>query len=215
MQVEREQEAWIGRLKAMALAGALLALGLGAWALWGPSLAAEPLPVLGQVPAFKLTGSDGKAFDSRSLQGKIWVASFVYTSCKNSCPMLGLQMKRLAKLLPEGDGVALLSVSVDPEKDTPPVMAAYAKSLGVDDPRWSFVTGQKMALKSLVENGFKLAAQVGEAVPDERGQPDILHSSKLVLIDGQGRIRGYYDGLLGSSVDTIRDHIQRLQKAGA
>ena len=199
----------------MALAAGLLALGLGAWAWWGPSRMAEPLPVLGQVPAFKLTQSDTEPFDSRALQGKIWVASFVYTTCKNSCPMLTMQMRRLAKLLPEGEGFALVSITVDPDKDSPQVLAAYAKGLGVDDARWSFLTGKKAAIKALVEQGFKLSARADEKVVDERGQPDILHSSQLVLVDGQGRVRGYYDGLLGSSVGTIQDHIKRLLKEKA
>jgi cytochrome oxidase Cu insertion factor (SCO1/SenC/PrrC family) len=207
-----EQDSMIGRLKLMVVIALVFAAALGAWAVWGPALKAEPLPVLGQVPAFTLTGLDGKAFDSRSLQGKIWVASFVYTSCKNSCPMLGQQMRRLSKLLPAGDGYALLSVTVDPEKDTPKVLASYAKDLGVDDARWSFLTGKKSVIKDLVENGFKLTAQPGEQVPDERGAPDILHSSELVLVDGQGQIRGYFDGLLGSSVPAIQDQIKRLAK---
>lgn len=199
----------------MALAAGFLALGIGAWAWWGPQRVAEPLPILGQVPAFSLVTSDAKAFDSRSLQGKVWVASFVYTTCKNSCPMLTMQMRRLSKLLPEGDAFALVSISVDPDKDSPQVLAFYAKGLGVDDSRWSFLTGKKAAIKTLVEEGFKLSARPGETVVDERGQPDILHSSQLVLVDGQGRIRGYYDGLLGSSVGSIQDHIKRLLKEKA
>jgi protein SCO1/2 len=196
----------------MALTAGFLVLALGAWALWGPALRQEPLPVLGQVPAFNLTGLDGKPFSSQALQGKIYVASFVFTSCKNSCPMLTLQMQRLSKLLPPGDGFALLSISVDPDKDTPKVLAAYAKGLGVNDPRWNFLTGKKAAIKALVEGGFRLSAQPSELVADERGRPDILHSSKLVLVDGQGRIRGYYDGLLGSSVGSIQGHIKRLAR---
>jgi protein SCO1/2 len=159
-----------------------------------------------------LTDIEGKPFSSQAMQGKIYVASFVFTSCKNSCPMLTLQMKRLSKLLPPGDAFALLSISVDPDKDTPKVLAAYAKGLGVTDPRWNFLTGKKAAIKALVEGGFMLSAQPSEPVLDERGQPDILHSSKLVLVDGQGRIRGYYDGLLGSSVGSIQDHIKRLAR---
>jgi protein SCO1/2 len=207
-----EQDTLIARLKLMALSALVLGLGLAAWALWGPRQRAEPLPILGQVPAFTLTDSDNKPFDSAALQGKVWAASFIYTSCKNSCPMLGMQMRRLSKLLPDSPAFAMVSISVDPDKDTPQVMASYAKGLGVDDPRWRFLTGKKAAIKALVEKGFLLSAQSGEAVKDERGQPDILHSSRLVLVDGQGRIRGYYDGLLGSSVETMRDHIQRLLK---
>lgn len=202
----------IARLQWVAGMAVLLGLGLAALALWGPRHD-EALPVMGQVPAFTLIGLDDKPFDSAELKGKVWVASFVYTSCKNSCPMLGMQMSRISKLLAADPRVALVSITVDPKKDTPKVLQGYAKGLGALDPRWHFLTGTVPAIKALVEKGFLLTAQPGEAVLDERGQPDILHSSKLVLVDGQGRIRGYYDGLLGSSVPAIQAHIQQLLKA--
>ncbi len=85
--------------------------------------------------------------------------------------MLGQQMRRLSKLLPAGDAYALVSVTVDPEKDTPEVLAGYAKGLGVDDARWSFLTGKKADIKTLVEKGFKLSARPGEKVPDEQRGP--------------------------------------------
>ncbi len=209
-----EQEPFdpMARLKWVALSAAGLGLGLLALALWGPR-SVEALPVLGQVPAFQLTAADQKPFDSAQLQGKVWVASFVYTTCKNSCPMLGMQMSRISKLLADDPRVALISITVDPEKDTPKVLEGYAKGLGVTDTRWHFLTGPKPAIKSLVEKGFLLSSQAADAVPDERGQPDILHSSKLVLVDGQGRIRAYYDGLLGSSVPALQENIKQLLKA--
>jgi protein SCO1/2 len=126
--------------------------------------------------------------------------------------MLQGQMKRLIKGLPAGDGFALLSVTVDPEKDTPQKLEAYAKDLGVDDPRWVFLTGAKAAIRSLVVDGFKLAAQEREAKSDARKDPDIIHSSRLALVDKHGIIRGYYDGLLGESVDAIRSDAISLAK---
>jgi len=198
----------LGWVAAMAV---LLGIGLAALALWGPRRDAK-LPVMSSLPAFSLTGSDGKPFDSAQLQGKVWVASFVFTSCKNSCPMLGMQMSRLSKLLSADERLALVSITVDPDKDTPKVLEGYAKGLGVADARWHFLTGKKSAIKALVEKGFLLTADPGAEILDERGQPDILHSSKLVLVDGQGRIRGYYDGLLGSSVPALKQHIQQLLK---
>jgi protein SCO1/2 len=199
-----DDQSFIRRLQGMAIAAVLLGLGIAAWAWWGPRNNASPLPVYGTVPAFTLTGSDRKPFDSAALAGKVWVASFVFTTCKNSCPMLGMQMKRLSASLPAGDGFGLISITVDPDKDTPAVLAKYAKDLGVEDPRWHFLTGKKAAIKTLVEGGFKLTASPGDKILDERGQPDILHSSKLVLVDKKGAIRGYYDGLLGASAPEIK-----------
>jgi protein SCO1/2 len=200
----------VSRLKGLAVAGLLLALGLGTWALLDREPRGSGLLHYGRIPAFTLIGTDKRPFDGSSLQGKVWIASFVFTTCKNSCPMLSAQMKRLSKGLPSGEGFALLSITVDPDKDTPEALAAYAKAMGAEDPRWHFLTGGKAALKALIQDGFKLAAEPGDEILDERGNPDILHSSKLVLVDKRGDIRGYYDGLLGSSVEAVRRDAQRL-----
>lgn len=190
----------------------LIGAGLAGVAFFKGAPRESGLQRFGTVPAFQLTGTEGQAFDSAALSGKVWVASFVFTSCKNSCPMLTAQMKRLSQSLPAGGDYALLSLSVDPDKDTPKALAAYAKAMGAADPRWHFLTGKKSALKSLIQDGFKLVAEPGEALSDVRGHPDILHSSKLVLVDKHGVIRGYYDGLLGASTDAIRRDAERLSK---
>lgn len=204
--------ALVARLQGLVLALLVAGAALAGWAFIKGGPVESGLERFQQVPAFQLTGSDLKPFSSASLDGKVWVASFVFTTCKNSCPMLTSQMKRLAESLPAGDRYALVSFTVDPDKDTPQAMAKYARDLGVEDPRWAFLSGSKPALKSLIQEGFKLSAEPGERMTDERGHPDILHSSKLVLVDKHGVIRGYYDGLLGASAEAIRRDAQRLAK---
>jgi protein SCO1/2 len=207
-----DDDKMIGRLRALALAGGVAAAALAVLAVARQRTQDSGLQRLGPVPAFHLTAADGKAFDGAQLAGKVWVASFVYTTCKTSCPMLTGQMKRLAQGLPPGDGYALVSVTVDPAKDTPQALRAYAQRLGIDDPRWSFLTGSQADIKALVVDGFKLAAQPAEAASDQRNDPEIIHSSRLALVDKHGQIRGYYDGLLGESVEAIRHDAQRLAK---
>lgn len=202
----------IARLRALALAGLVLAAGLAVWVAVAKHREGSGLTKYKQLPAFQLTASDGKAWDSAQLQGKVWIASFVFTTCKNSCPMLSLQMKRLSSSLPLGDGFALVSFTVDPDHDTPARLREYAKAMGADDPRWVFLTGTKAKLKALIQGGFLLTAEPGDKQRDARGAPDILHSSKLVLVDQHGTVRGYYDGLLGSSVEAVRRDAQRLAK---
>ena len=202
----------IARLRSVALVGLVLAAGLAVWAAVSHRQEGSGLPKYSQLPAFQLTGQDGKPWSSAKLDGKVWIASFVFTTCKNSCPMLSLQMKRLSGSLPLGDGFALVSFTVDPDHDTPARLREYAKAMGADDPRWVFLTGSKKDLKNLIMGGFKLTAEPGDKERDERGNPDILHSSKLVLVDKHGMVRGYYDGLLGSSVEAIRRDAQRVAK---
>jgi protein SCO1/2 len=182
--------------------GALLATGL--WILKRPPR--QELAVYWDAPEFTLTSQDGKPFDSSRLKGKVWVASFVYSSCKGSCPMLGAQMKRLYDSIPSGDDFALVSISVDPVRDTPQRLAQYAKDLGVHDARWVFLTGAKSTIKAIINKGFRLPAEPGVVVGDD----EILHDMHLALVDSEGRIRNFYDGTLAESAVKIKQAAEQL-----
>lgn len=154
----------------------------------------EPPPVLDPVPAFSLTNRDGRTVRLQDLRGKPWIADFIFTSCPASCPMMTARMSKLEKQLPDGLDVRLVSFSVDPEHDTPEVLQRYAKSYQAPD-RWLFLTGTKDEMFKLSRQGFKLGIEIPSA--QTAGAPPaepILHSTRFVLVDGQGRIRGYYDG---------------------
>jgi protein SCO1/2 len=141
----------------------------------------------GVVPAFQLMNQNGQPFGSAQLKGKIWIADFIYTSCPGPCPMISSRMSELQKPLRKTD-VHLVSFSVDPEKDTPEALRGYAEKLQAEPGRWDFLTGAKSAIYKLSHDGFKLAVSDGS---DEQGIP--VHSTRLVLVDRHGQIRGYYD----------------------
>ncbi|MES2201375.1 MAG: SCO family protein [candidate division FCPU426 bacterium] len=157
------------------------------------------LEKLGRAPEFHLIDQTGASFDSADLIGKVWVASFIYTSCPDVCPMLGAKMKRIAASMPAGDGFRMVSISVDPKKDTPQRMSRYASDLGVTDPRWYFLTGKEAEIHDLVLHGFMLP----DMHPNDK-QGEILHSPLLVLVDKKGQIRAYYNGLFEESVEQIQ-----------
>ncbi|MGA2115384.1 MAG: SCO family protein [Bryobacteraceae bacterium] len=140
-----------------------------------------PLPILGAVPHFALVDQTGGAFDSARLNGRIWVADFMYTTCPGPCPMMSHQMRRIA----EASDVLLVSFTVDPETDTPPVLAAYAKHYPVPPGRWWFLTGARAAINDLGLNAFHLNTVDGS----------LEHSTRFVLVDGRMRIRAYYQTL--------------------
>lgn len=197
--------------KILKIAAGLSALGLAVFGAWiFTHRRPADLPAYFEAPAFTLTAQNGELFDSSRLKGKVWVAAFVYSTCKTSCPMLGAQMRRLYSAMPDGGAFNLVSISVDPVRDTPEVLAKYARDLGVSDSRWVFLTGQVPYIKEIVTHGFKLAAEPGK--PSAQG--DILHSSKLVLVDGKGVIRGYYDGTLRESADEIKRDAEQLIEDG-
>ena len=141
----------------------------------------------GSVPRFELVNQNGQAFGSAQLTGKIWIADFIYTSCPGPCPMISMRMGELQKPLEKTD-VHLVSFSVDPEKDTPQVLLKYAENLLAQPNRWDFLTGPKSAIYRLSHDGFKLAISDGS---EEAGIP--VHSTRMVLVDRRGQIRGYYE----------------------
>jgi len=162
----------------------------------------------GTVPNFQLQNQDGQPFGSAQLVGKIWIADFIFTSCPGPCPMISSRMSELQKPLEKTD-VHLVSFSVDPEKDTPEVLRGYAEKLQAQPNRWDFLTGPKSAIYDLSKNGFKLAASDGK---DETGIP--VHSTRMILVDRHGEIRGYYDATEADAVTKVladSNHLLREQ----
>jgi protein SCO1/2 len=148
----------------------------------------------GSVPEFSLTNQDGRNFGSADLRGKIWIADFIYTTCPGPCPMISNRMSELQEPLKNTD-VHLVSFSVDPAKDTPQVLRGYAEKLQAEPGRWDFLTGPQSTIYNLSRNGFKLA--VGE----EKGVP--IHSTRMILVDRRGEIRGYYDAVQADAVTKL------------
>lgn len=151
----------------------------------------------GTAPAFQLTNQDAQPFGSTNLSGKVWIADFVYTSCPGPCPMISSRMSELQKPLEKTD-VHLVSFSVDPAKDTPEVLRGYAERLHAQPGRWDFLTGPAKAIYDISSKGFKLAAS-----PDggESGEP--VHSTRVILVDRRGAIRGYYDATAPDAVTKL------------
>ena len=169
----------------------------------------EPLPRLGALPDFTFTRQDGQPFGRAQLRGHPFVANFIFTRCPTVCPVFTRKMaqfqKRTAHLGPE---LALVSFSVDPKYDTPERLSAYATRHGADPARWSFLTGDYTRLQDTVVGGFKIA--MGREGTDENDIPSIFHGSHFVLVDGEGEIRGYYNGEDDEAVDRLARDTERL-----
>ena len=168
----------------------------------------KPLPKHFELPQFTLTERSGQPFDSASLRGKVCVADFFFTSCPGTCLMLSKRMKEIHDAVGKNDDVRFLSISTDPANDTPEVMTKYAASLGADS-RWAFVTGRHDAVFDLSIKGFKLALVEADSVDVKE---KFIHSTKLVLVDRKGWIRGYYDGVSEGAAekDRLLADIKRL-----
>ncbi len=168
-----------------------------------PPVAAAAAPrVLATLPEFVLADEQGGSLDLYDLHGTVWIADFIFTRCDGTCPLITKHMADLQRELaaaPATKGVRLVSFSVDPEFDTPPVLREFAKASGADPARWSFLTGSKAAVRGLITDGFKLpvAEQKDPAMP-------IMHSQSFVLVDGAGRVRGLWDALTPDGQQQLR-----------
>jgi protein SCO1 len=172
------------------------------------ALSNRSLPSYGRVPDFELVNQDAQPFGSKELAGKIWIADFIFTTCRGPCPIISTRMSELQKPLEKTD-VRFVSFSVDPETDTPPVLRAYADKLRKEPFRWDFLTGSKDSIATISRNGFKLGLSEGEA-PDSGP----VHSTRFVLVDRHGTIRGYYDALAADGVTKLladANHLLREQ----
>jgi cytochrome oxidase Cu insertion factor (SCO1/SenC/PrrC family) len=208
----------------------LAALGIAVWVLQGKGAeqisgqarALEGLQVFRTLPDFSLTERSGRRITLADLRGKVWIANFIYTHCTDTCPLQSARMARLQDRFGSEKDLRLVSITVDPARDTPTVLANYAARFGADPDRWLFLTGEKRAIYALAQQGFYLSVEEPEqsarpvgpqSQPMGRGPsgplsslftaipayahsdflaPPFLHSSRFVLVDRQTRIRGYY-----------------------
>lgn len=192
----------------------LLTLALLGYAALNVTRPAD-LEVLGAAPSFVLTDQFERPVSSDDLRGKVVVADFIYTHCPDVCPLLSQRMQALQARL-RGEGllgrpVQLLSFTVDPARDTPPVLRAYAERYQADPEAWRFLTGPEEVVVPLIVRGFYLSVQALPSPTTRAGAPDsgtpdeVMHSDRFVLVDGEGRIRAYYTGSDLDPEQVLRD----------
>ena len=164
-------------------------------------------PVMGIVPDFSLTERSGRIVQKSDLLGSYWVASFIFTRCATTCPIASSQFTRLQADLPKE--VSLVSFTVDPDYDSPEVLAEYAEGYGADPDRWLFLTGEKNKLYKDIREGFHLAVEGNADAPSGFA---VTHTPRFALVDDKGRIRGYYGSSEPEDMVRLRKDIMRLLK---
>jgi cytochrome oxidase Cu insertion factor (SCO1/SenC/PrrC family) len=167
----------------------------------------EPIP----VGEFAFIERSGKAVTQDNLRGKVWIAACFFTCCTESCPQLSGSMARLQHELTTAPDVRLVSVTVDPTRDTPATLLRYAEVYQADAERWLFLTGSADDIRSFVQGRLHLAVEEN-AGPGVTSGNRMLHSPKLTLIDRQGQIRGYFDGTDAEAVGRLRIAAERLAR---
>lgn len=164
------------------------------------------------APYFMLTERSGADVTTADLDGKVWVAGFVFTRCTQGCPAVtGTMAKLQADLkLAERDDIRLVSFTVDPERDDLKSLKEYARTYKADETKWLFLTGKEKLVRPLLKRGFKIVA---DKRPADKAKPgdEFDHSSKLYLVDKQGRVRSTFDGMQGEH-DTTGERFAAEQK---
>lgn len=148
-----------------------------------------------KIPYFEFTNQDGKKVSSDDLKGNIYLADFFFVTCPTICPKMTTNMHYVQEKLKDRDDMKFLSITVNPEYDTPEILADYAKKVHANTDNWDFVTGDKEKIYDIAFNGFFVSAMRDSIAPG-----GFLHSNMLILVDKQGHIRGYFDGTVHKEV---------------
>lgn len=170
----------------------------------------EGLRAFGAVPAFSLLERNRRRIDLRDLIGKVWITNFFYTHCPDTCPIQSAQMRELQAEFKNERELRLVSITVDPERDTAEVLSSYADRFGADPEVWFFLTGEAQAIHRLAQEGFRLGAA---EIPHEKREASgatHTHSPRFVLIDRKAEIRGYYAGTDGEAMARLRRDVRIL-----
>jgi protein SCO1/2 len=150
------------------------------------------------IPEFAFTSQEGKTIGRAEMNGKITIVDFFFTSCPSICPVMSKEMQRVNDMFRDEPQVQIMSISIDPEYDTPAVLKDYAEEHQAIPGKWHFLSGPKTETYQLARCGFVIPTIDGNGVPD-----DFVHTDKFILVDELGRIRGYYSGTNREEVDLL------------
>lgn len=165
-----------------------------------------PDTIYHKIGEFSLTDHYGRTITKNLVENKIYVADFFFATCKTICPKMSTQMERVQDKFKDDNDVLMISHTVNPENDSVSVLFDYAQKHHAIKDKWYFLTGDKKQIYDLARNSYFITAMKGNGGPD-----DFIHSEQFVLIDKEGRIRGFYDGTDRAEVNRLIEEIEVLQ----
>lgn len=168
------------------------------------------LSVYGTVSdSFRLTNQWGETVALDDLKGRVWIAYFFFSTCPSICPVVNRNMTDVQLEFAKNSDVVIVGFTVDPKTDTPEVLRKYGEKWGVQHGKWHYLTGDKATIYRVARHSFKLGVE--PAPPEQQGSDhDFIHSEKFVLVDRQGRIRGYYNGIDKNEVQQLMQDVYRV-----
>jgi protein SCO1/2 len=199
--------------KAIILGFIIITTTAFAWFLFTVVTEKSSLPVLGEpghtAGPFAFTNQAGKQITEKNITGKVTVAEYFFTTCPGICKVMNSHLAEVYKVFKGRKDFAILSYTVDPETDSVPILATYAKTLNAELPYWQFMTGKKQELYKIARQDYLLAVE--DTVP-AGSKEDFIHTEYVALLDRQRRLRGFYDATNKMSVDKLTKDIRSLLK---
>ncbi len=184
-------------------------LVLGTFWMLSNAFTKNKLPVLGEpghiAGSFSFVNQDGKQINEKSVENKVTLVEYFFTSCPSICPIMNENLKEIYKKFKQDTGFMILSHTVDPERDSVSVLKKYAQRFDAGTPGWEFLTGDKDALYKTASQDYLLAAV-------DSGSSNFIHTQYVVLLDRQRRIRGFYDATNKESISKLESDIKTLLK---
>jgi protein SCO1/2 len=170
--------------------------------------AARPLPVLFPVSPFRLTNQLGQPVATDDLRGQVWVADIIFTACPGPCPRMTALMAELQAGADRAWPVRFISLTTDPERDTPSVLGRYGARYGADPSRWYFLTGTKPQIKQAAVDSLKFTSLEKDPAQRESADDLFVHSTIFVVVDKAGRVRAVFEmnapGVRENILSTLR-----------
>jgi protein SCO1/2 len=204
---------WGGLFVTLALI--LLAILLAELKLQVPT--GKPLPILGPVADFTLTNQNGQPVSLNDLRGHVWVADVIFTRCPGPCLKMSREMKELQQAIPTGSQARFVTLTTDPEYDTPYILKTYAGRFDANTGHWIFLTGAKREIANLTGTSLKLTALEKPSGERESPQDLFIHSTIFVIVDKHAQLRGVFE-TMGEGIDPaqvkleIAAAIRRLER---
>lgn len=200
---------WVGCL----LFFALIALAFALWALQAArNFGGVPLRAIGPVADFTLTNQAGKMSTPADFTNRVWLADIIFTRCAGPCPRLTAQMRQVQDALPKDSGAKLVTLTTDPEFDTPAVLEKYGEHFGADFNRWTFLTGEKLQIGRLAANSLKLGAQPVKPEDQTNAADLFIHTTIFVLVDKHAQLRAFFE-TGGDGVDWTNAVLPKILKS--
>jgi protein SCO1 len=207
MPLRPSRTIWVGYLLlSLTMAAAFLTWWLQA------SRALPQLRVIGPVADFTLTNQDGRITARADFTNRVWLADIVFTRCAGPCPRLTQQMRQVQDLLPKESGAKLVTLTTDPEFDTPAVLKKYGERFGADFSRWTFLTGAKSEIAALAANSLKLSAQPVKPEEQKNSADLFIHTTIFVIVDKHAQLRCFFE-TGGDGVDWTNVVLPKILKS--